>query len=115
MLPNVVITRERFADDLPEAPVERIREFARRQVVDMEAKLREPQLVDRQLSRLKGHDAAQVRVSWRTDQARVLQWVVFVARTPQEVLILTATAAESEFAGFEAVFAEVIGSLEVEP
>ncbi len=112
VVPNVVITRDRFEPFLPVGLPERLRSFVDIQVEEIKKRLREPQLHKRWTSRFKELDVEQIRLSWLSDITRVTQWVVFIAVTSEHVIIATASSAESEFERYKPQFLEAFGSID---
>ena len=109
--PNLVVTEEAFGPDLLAYPGEdRLREFVRRQLVEMQAKLPKPELIDRRLGVQGGRRFSDVLIGWDAPQARLRQWVRFIDRS-EGAVIATATSAEREFLQFEAALAALLGSI----
>jgi len=112
IVPNVVITRDRFEPFLPENSTERLASFVDIQVGEMQKRLREPQFLTRWTSRFKEMDVVQLRVSWLSDITRVMQWVAFIGVSSERVIIATASAAEAEFDRYKPQFAEALASID---
>jgi hypothetical protein len=112
VLPNIVITRDKFAAYLPNEALARLTEFVRLQVEEMQIKLREPQIISRTFHQFKGKHLAHIRLTWQSDQTRIMQWLAFIGDSDKTIIIITATASEIEFDNYKSLFAGVLGSIE---
>lgn len=113
VLPNFVITQDRFGAITEPDPVERIKAFAQKQVADMQAKLPSPVIISRALTQVSGRPAAEVIVTWLHGSVRLCQIVTFTMRDTERVVISTATCAEEDFGAQEPLFRTLIASLKI--
>lgn len=113
MAPNVVVTQEAYDEEMMAlAPPARFAEFVRRQTAQMEAKLPGMRSLAHEEGRRGERATAQVLVAWDSPQARLSQWVRFIERPPERVVIATATCAEGEFDQFQAELARTLYSID---
>lgn len=113
VLPNFVVTQDKFGTITEAGPAERIKVFAQKQVIDMETKLPSPSILSRTLTQVAGHHAAEVVVTWLHGSIRLCQIVTFTAWDQERVVISTATCAEEDFAEQEPIFRSLIASLKL--
>jgi hypothetical protein len=113
IVPNIVITQDSFGDVRGDTPVERIKAFANKQLVEIKEKLPEPVVHSQTLIQVAGRPAAEINVSWQHGTNRLAQLVTFVARSPSQVMICTATAAEAEFEQHRDSFRRTLQSVQI--
>ena len=113
VLPNFVVTQDKFGAMAEGDPIERIKAFAQKQVTDMETKLPSSSILSRTLTQVGGHHAAEVIVTWLHGSVRLCQIVTFTAWDQERVVISTATCAEEDFAELEPIFRRLIASLKL--
>ncbi len=113
VLPNIVVTQDRFGTVQGANPAERIKAFAEKQIGDMKAKLPEPEIHSQMLTQIGGRAAAEVCVSWRHGNTKLSQIVTFIARNDDQVTICTGTAAESDFEGHRDAFRRMVQTMQI--
>jgi len=112
IFPNIVITKDNFGNTFGTSLSDRINLFANKQLDSMKNQLIEPVIHDRQLFTILDRPSVEIYLSWLSGQTRIKQRVVFIAYDEEQVVISTATAAESEFNEYRDSFIAMINQLQ---
>ena len=109
---NLVVTREAAAADLPSGAAERLEAFVDRQLAQMQGSLSQFKQTARRHA-TTARTVAELEIDWVSDGVPVSQWIRYANLNAGTLIVATATAGRSDFAGLEPVFRTMLQSLRV--